>query len=174
MAISERLYEQLQLRKLIEGSDSTLSAQGEKDLAAVEEDRRVLEKFAEEHGVKIPKRPSFTEVLAKSLTIGTEGESLAAIATAGYSAVAHAVPDMVLTYAVDRSASDWHPFQVGQDKLPSRFKLDLTVAVLLPYTRAVELQINAYGWPPSAWKKWLSHVRATLNKALKEDGRGST
>jgi hypothetical protein len=34
------------------------------------------------------------------------------------------------------------------------------------FASAVGLQVEAYGWPPSAWRRWTRHARAVLMRQL--------
>ncbi|MGH2680672.1 MAG: hypothetical protein ACRDG8_09380, partial [Actinomycetota bacterium] len=51
--------------------------------------------------------------------------------------------------------------------------LDLVISTLGAFVSAVNLQVEAYGWPPSAWRRWTRHARAVLGRPLRELDRGT-
>jgi hypothetical protein len=94
--------------------------------------------------VTIPSRPSFTRVVQEVLAHGEDRDALGMKATAVYSALAHAVPDILVahhTLALDDSR--WNPFLIGLTDLEDSTVVDLVVAVLVAYARSVGLQISA-------------------------------
>jgi hypothetical protein len=167
--MAERIHELQQLRKLVKShaveEDSDEVA---RDIAKLDRTVQELQDFASTYGIKSASRPGFESVIANALSSTGEANSLVTVAASAYSAVAHAVPDIVLTYTVDRSREEWDPFEVGARELRFSLVLDMVVTVLVAYTRAVKLQIQAYGWTPDSWAKWLDYVRGRLMEALEE------
>jgi hypothetical protein len=165
--MAERLHELKDLRKLMKGHQTDEKSEDvAKDIADLDRAVQELRNFSSTHGIKARKRPGFENVITKTLSTSGEADSLVTAAVSAYSAVAHAVPDIVLTYTVDRSREDWDPFEIGAREISFNLVLDMVVTVLVAYTRAVRLQIDAYGWAPDAWKTWLDHVRGRLLETL--------
>jgi hypothetical protein len=165
--IAERIHEFEQTCRLIQGHDpSAESAEIQDDLAATRKAIGALRSFAEERGLGVPQRKSFTAAVTRALSASTDDKSMATTAVAAYSALAHASPDMLLTQTVDRSNPEWAPFEVGLGKPNLELFVNSFLAVMLAYSAAVNHQVRAYGWPSDEWAAWLDHVRNTLARYL--------
>lgn len=165
--LGERIHELEQTRRLILGHDPTTSSSRAKDdLDMTEKAIRDLLVFAKERDLAEPGRKSFTFVVTRALSTSTDNASMATTAVAAYSALAHAVPDMLLTHTVDRSNPEWAPFEIGLATPNTEFLFNAVLAVMLAYTSAVNHQVRAYGWPSDEWASWLDEVRECLARFL--------
>jgi hypothetical protein len=167
LTFAERLNELRMLRRLMLAHDPRgESGKVTADLSKVDERIAAIRSYAREQGVELPERPSFTHVVRRVLSSGEEADPFGAIVMAVLSSVAHAVPDILVAHTVDPDDPRWEPFQVGFVELEDQVVMDLVIGVLRAYSRAVKLQIAAYGWPPSSWDRWIAHVRVVLRRAL--------
>lgn len=165
--LGERIHELEQTRRLIRGHDPTgTSPQAQDDLHMTEKAIDDLQGFAIERDLAEPGRKSFTFVVTRALSTSTDNTSMATTAVAAYSALAHAVPDMLLTHSVDRSNPEWAPFEVGLATPNTELLFNAVLAVMLVYTSAVNHQVRAYGWPSDEWAAWLDEVRDGLARFL--------
>lgn len=165
--IGERIHELEQTRRLILGHDpKTTSPRAQDDLDMTETAISDLQVFAKERDLVEPGRKGFTFVVTRALSTSTDNTSMATTAVAAYSALAHAVPDMLLTHAVDRSNPEWAPFAIGLEPPNTEFLFNAVLAVMLAYTSAVNHQVRAYGWPSDEWAAWLDEVRECLGRYL--------
>jgi hypothetical protein len=166
LAFAERLHELGELRKLMESQNSVNNSRVKEDIRGVDVQIRTIRGHAHDQGVAIPARPGFTHVVREVLTQDEERDSWGTRTARVYSALAHSVPDILVSQTIDHDDRVWDPFRVGLTDLRDSAAIDLVFSVLVSYARSVDLQIAAYGWPPSSWKRWLAHVRASLRKAL--------
>lgn len=175
LVLAERIHELTELRKLMQGHRTDQSSDRiEHDIAELDAVVQRIRNFSGLHRLKGLKRPSFTDVVTKALATSGHPGSLVTSVVSAYSAVAHAVPDIVLAYTVDRTIEDWDPFDIGAQELSFDLARDMVVSVLVAYTNGVNLQINAHGWASEPWKMWLDHVRTKLEEALAFSLQGET
>ena len=168
--VGERIHELRQTRQLILGSDPNgESPKAQADLVQTEQAIEGLKGFAMENSIAKPGRLRFTSVVTRTLSRGTSNLSLATTAVAGYSALAHASPDMLLTHTVDRTNPEWAPFEIGLAEPNTGLFFDSIVAISIAYSSAVNHQVRAYGWPSRQWADWLDHLRNALSQQLGTD-----
>jgi hypothetical protein len=161
--IAERIHELEQRCQLIRGHDPEgTSPQAQDDLAEALKSITELRAFAKDENFPEPRRKSFTFVVTRALTTSIDNKLLATTAVAAYSALAHAVPELLLTQSVDRSNPEWGWFEVGLTNPNTELIFDAALAVMLAYSAAVNHQVRAFGWPSDEWAAWLNQVRGAF------------
>lgn len=168
LAVREKLEELHTLERLMHSRDPHgLDPAVQADLSDTRRRLTGLQDGARDAGLIVPReRPSFTRVVNEVLSLDENG-TLATIAVAGYSSLAHAVPLMLVANAWRQDSSLGHEWGVGFSEPDYSQVVDLVVTIMLAYSRAVSRQIDAYDWPRSAWDRWVGHVRAVLRRAIR-------
>jgi hypothetical protein len=92
---------------------------------------------------------------------------------ARYSGVAHSLTHALLDIASVGPSGRPHPHYVGFNRLDAGSVLDLVIMSLGAFMPAVAEQIDAYGWPPSSWRRWSVHIRSVLRRQVAELERGT-
>lgn len=164
---AEKLYELGQMRRVIIAHDPRNESRKVQS-ALREVDRSILDlqNWLDHHHVQRLSRPRFTGVIERVFRELADDGTYAAIATNNFSAVAHAIPEMVLDYIADATRDEWHPFSSETRQSVDEKIVDVVMAVLVVYTRAVNLQINTYGWPHASWSAWFREVIGLLRSQV--------
>jgi hypothetical protein len=174
LAIGEAVYELHSMERLVIAHDPRLeSDQVRSDLEHIRHRVRSLRQKANEGGYQVPGRPRFIEVVRGVMAIGTADETFGGVTAELYSAIAHAVPLILVSVASNLEESLGHVWGVGFSDIDEKTTRDLVVAVLVAYFKPVTRQVEAFGWPPSSWTRWCAHARVVLRASMR-DPRSTT
>jgi hypothetical protein len=171
LGFAERLEEIEALRRFVpaEAQDETDAA---RRYAVVDEALHAVREEAQIEGITIGKYPRFTEAFRVALAL--PGDPLRGVGVAArYSGIAHSLTHALIDIASIGRKGRPHPLHVGFTTLDADSVLDLVIVPLGAFASAVSLQVEAYGWPPSVWRRWTGHARAVLRRQLTEVGRGT-
>jgi hypothetical protein len=166
LALAERMHEHQQFKKLVQ-SNPLFEARDEQALADLRDANgriSAIRRAAKDRGWVVPQRSSFTSVV-RAVLEGADKGSFGRVSVM-YSSIAHAVPHLLVvnSWMLDGKTDD--EWGVGWQELDDEVVLEFTLVTLSAYARAVHRQIEAFGWPPSAWERWLGHARAVLRRSL--------
>lgn len=167
LVLAESLSQLYAFRDLIRAHTPDDSRQEAKtDLAEVDADIDEIKRYLRQQGLPIPNRAGFSSILRNVLAM--PGSFHFGVLTAVlHSAVAHSVPNILVTLTVGDREVKPHPMNVGLIGLDEGKVMDLVLAVCLAYSRGVSRQVEMYAWPPTAWKRATGRARRILRTRFK-------
>jgi hypothetical protein len=169
LGLAEKLYELATLERLCQAQDDGDSLHE----VLLDIRRRIgdLRRTAKRAAIPVPRRIGVTKAIEGVLR-GADDDRSGTIAAATYSSFTHAVPRILMAHAWSLDPRMGHEWGVGFSDMGPKHTLHVAGNALIAYSNAIDRQVAAYGWPPSAWSRWKGHIRVAMRRSLKafDDG----
>lgn len=164
LGLAEKLHELTTLERLC------LAQEDDESLHEVLLDiRRLigdLSRTAKRAAIVVPQRIGVARAISEVLQSADDDRS-GTVGAASYSSFVHAVPRILMAHAWSLDPRMGHEWGVGFSDMAPKHTLHLAGNALIAYSNAIDRQVAAYGWPPSAWNRWKGHIRAAFRRSVK-------